>query len=220
MIIELKKICFIRFKEQILRNLTLSINEGETIIIRGRSGVGKTTLAKIAALLIKPSSGKVFFRGKDVTIINEYRRSILRLKYIGYIDQYFKLIPTLTIIDNVSLPLRLIGVKKQEAYIKATKLLKELNIHNVKDRYPHEVSGGQRQRAAIARALIKKPLLIVADEPFSNLDDQTTSKILSILRNYAKNNKAGILITTTDLYTKYVCNHDYLLRGGVLIKKP
>ncbi|ADI31970.1 ABC transporter ATP-binding protein [Staphylothermus hellenicus] len=219
MIIELRNICFTRGSEHILRNIYLSIEEKENVVVRGRSGVGKTTLAMISALLLKPSSGEIMFVGRKITKLRDHERSMLRLKHIGYIDQYYKLLPNLTVLDNIILPLRLMGWKKQEAENEALNLIKQLGIYNVRDKYPLQISGGQKQRAAIARALVKKPKLIIADEPFSNLDEETMHQIMMLLKNYVENNHAGILITTTDLYTKYISNKEYLLEKTTLKKK-
>lgn len=219
MILELRNIWFTRGSEHILRNIYLSIREKEIAVVRGRSGVGKTTLAMISALLLKPSRGEIMFIGREATELKDHERSVLRLKHIGYIDQYYKLLPNLTVLDNVSLPLRLMGWGKREAENKASNILKQLDIYNVRNKYPSQISGGQRQRAAIARALVKEPKLIVADEPFSNLDEETMYKIMMLLKNYVEKERAGVLITTTDLYTKYICSQEYLLEKTILKKK-
>jgi len=116
----------------------------------------------------------------------------------------------------VALPLRLLGVNDEEARKRAEEIMAALGIVDIGERYPEEVSGGQRQRAAIARALVKRPALIVADEPLSNLDDETANRVLELLREYAEKQNAGVLITTTDLSTEYPCTREYILRGGVL----
>lgn len=219
MIMELKNIWFTRGTETIIKDVTLSIREGEIIVVRGRSGVGKTTLARIAALLLEPSAGKIFFMNNDVTSLGDHSKSKLRLKYIGYVDQFHKLLPNLTVIDNVVLPLRLMGYKKQEAYREAIEILKALDIHHIKDKYPNEISGGQKQRVAIARALAKKPILFVGDEPFSNLDDETMNLVFDILLKHAKEKNMAALITTTDLYTKYPSHTEYQLNQGTLYEK-
>jgi len=215
-ILELRKITYYRSGETILENISLTIASGEIIVVRGRTGVGKTTLAKIAALLLKPSTGQVFYMGEDITDKNREKLARIRLQYIGYVDQSYKLITTLTILENITLPLRLLGHKKEEAIEKALRMMEELGIKNTMNKYPTQVSGGQRQRAAIARALIKNPKLLVLDEPFSNLDEETTEIVYSVIQNYAREKRAGVLITTTDLYTKYNCDEDYLIKDRKL----
>ncbi len=215
-ILELRKITYYRSGETVLENISLTIASGKVIVVRGRTGVGKTTLAKIAALLLKSSMGQVFFMGEDVTDKNREKLARIRLQYIGYVDQSYKLIPTLTILENITLPLSLLGHNKEKAIEKALRIMKELGIKNTMNKYPTQVSGGQRQRAAIARALIKNPKLLVLDEPFSNLDEETTEIVYSVIQNYAREKRVGVLITTTDLYTKYNCDEDYLIKDRKL----
>lgn len=204
--------------EEVLRGVNLSVGEGEVIIVRGRSGVGKTTLARVAALLVTPDSGRVVFMGKDVTAAPDGVRSGLRLRFIGYVDQSYTLVPGMTLLENVALPLRLAGAGKRESFERALAALEALGIGDLAHRYPHEVSGGQRQRAAIARALVKRPKLIVADEPLSNLDDDTAARVMRALARYAAGAGAAVIMTTTDLLTQYPgSTKEHLLRGGVLV---
>ncbi|MCD6301147.1 MAG: ABC transporter ATP-binding protein [Staphylothermus sp.] len=199
--------------------MDLVIEPGSFIVVRGRSGVGKTTLAKIVSLLLRPDSGRIYFRGEDITNKNDSYWSWIRLKYIGYIDQFFKLIPTFTILENVELPLALLGIDKNTRRNKALKLLSELGLKDKAHSYPSELSGGQRQRVAIARALIKDPILIVGDEPLSNLDEETSSIVLNIFRKIAREKNAGILLTTTDLYYEYNTNRDLILVNNKLVMR-
>jgi len=211
-ILELRRITHHHGRETVLENISLTIAPREIIVVRGRTGVGKTTLAKIAALLLKPSMGQVFFMGKNVTEKNSDERARIRLQHIGYVDQTYKLIPTLTILENITLPLRLLGHNKEEAIEKAQKIMEELEIKNTMNKYPSQISGGQRQRAAIARALIKKPKLLVLDEPFSNLDEETTNSVYLLIHRHTREKTAGALIKTTDLYTKYNESAEYIIR--------
>ncbi|MCS7099116.1 MAG: ATP-binding cassette domain-containing protein, partial [Sulfolobales archaeon] len=158
-------------RELVLRGIDLELKTGEVVVVRGRSGVGKTTLAKIASLQLLPDGGSVMFLGVDVGRLREYERSSLRLRYVGYVDQEYTLLQELTVRENVELPLALLGAPKSERVRAAEELLRRLGLRNYGDRYPTELSGGERQRVAIARALVKKPRLLVADEPFSNLDE-------------------------------------------------
>ena len=215
-ILELRRITYRHSGETILENISLTIAPGEIIVVRGRTGVGKTTLAKIAALLLKPSMGQVYFMGKNVTDKSSEELARIRLQYIGYVDQSYKLIPTLTILENITLPLRLQGYRKDKAIEKALEIMEELGIKNTMNKYPSQTSGGQRQRAAIARALIKNPKLLVLDEPFSNLDEETTKTVYSLIQEYAQREGAGVLIKTTDLYTKYNCDENHIIKNKKL----
>jgi len=218
-VLKLTDVWFTRGSDVVLRDISLEIRRGEVVLVRGRSGVGKTTLAKIAALILQPSRGRVIFLDNDVSSMRSPDRDLLRLKHIGYIDQSYKLIPHITVLENVALPLRLLGYSKREAFRYARDALASLGIADLCDKYPEELSGGQKQRAAIARALAKKPTLIVADEPFSNLDEETTSNVLKALQEHIASSGGSVLITTTDLYTKYSCTREYVLRDGVLVEK-
>jgi len=216
MILELRKVWFRWGSDAVLRDASLSISEGEVILVKGRSGVGKTTLARIASLLLRPSSGEVIFLSKNASAMKDWDRDHLRLMHIGYIDQSYKLISTMTVLENVVLPLSLMGKKREESEEKARELLSQLGIEEAAERMPWELSGGQRQRVAIARALIKDPILIVADEPFSNLDDESAWKAAELLMKHAQSRKAGVLITTTDLSMELKGSRELLLREGSL----
>jgi len=201
-------------KDLVLNGVNMTINEGEIIAVRGRSGVGKTTLAKIVALLYKPDNGSIIFMGKDVSNASDRVRSVIRLKYIGYIDQFFQLLPNINVLENVELPLKLMGMPKNKRRKRALELLSLLGLEDKAYKYPYELSGGERQRVAIARALVKKPILIVGDEILSNLDDYTAQNVMKILRRISKENKCGILITTTDLYRPLGVDKDLALING------
>ena len=201
-------------KDLVLNGVNIAINEGEIIAVRGRSGVGKTTLAKIVALLYKPDNGSIIFMGKDVSNASDRVRSVIRLKYIGYIDQFFQLLPNINVLENVELPLKLMGMPKNKRRKRALELLSLLGLEDKAYKYPYELSGGERQRVAIARALVKKPILIVGDEILSNLDDYTAQNVMKILRRISKENKCGVLITTTDLYRPLDVDKDLVLING------
>ncbi|MEM0341123.1 MAG: ABC transporter ATP-binding protein [Desulfurococcus sp.] len=201
--------------DTILNGAELEVGEGEIIVVKGRSGVGKTTLAKIASLLVKPDRGSVYFMGRDATSINEYERSLIRLRKIGYIDQEYRLLPRLRVYENIELPLALLGYPREARWKIIMEVVELLEIKGLENRFPHELSGGQRQRAAIARALVKKPALIVADEPFSNLDEYSAERVLGVFKEMAKDGTA-ILITTTEMEAEYGATRYYVLKGGRL----
>ncbi len=198
--------------DKVLDSVDLDALSGEVVVVRGRSGVGKTTLAKIAALLSRPDAGRVVFLGIDVT---RGASQELRLRHVGYVDQFFRLMPGLTACENAELPLKLMGVPKSTRVARVKEVLEELGLLEKCNKYPSELSGGERQRVAIARALVKKPTLLVADEPLSNLDDEAASKVLELFRELAKSG-AAVVITTTDLYTDLGADKDYVLSSGKL----
>lgn len=200
----------------VLREIDLIIEESAIVLIRGRSGVGKTTLAKIAALLTLPDSGTVKFIGK--TVESNRQASRFRLHDIGYVDQECTLIPELTVRENIELPLRMLRARRRTQVDVLYEVLDLLGLRELQNKYPHQLSGGQRQRVAIARAIVKIPRLLVADEPFSNLDQETVNNILAYFKKLTRELGLAVLITTVDLYTDYATNADYLLNAGRLTR--
>jgi len=217
-IIRLESVSKVVGKEKVLDNIDLVVEPGSLIVVRGRSGVGKTTLAKIASLLLRPDHGRIFFRERDITDKSDSYWSWIRLRYIGYIDQFFRLIPTLTIPENVELPLALLGIDKNTRMNKALELLSELGLGDKVYRYPLELSGGERQKVAIARALVKDPLLIIGDEPLSNLDEDASLIVLGIFKRIAREKGTGILLTTTDLCYEFNADKDLMLLNNKLLE--
>ena len=217
-IIRLESVSKVVGKEKVLDNIDLVVEPGSLIVVRGCSGVGKTTLAKIASLLLRPDHGRIFFRERDITDKSDSYWSWIRLRYIGYIDQFFRLIPTLTIPENVELPLALLGIDKNTRVNKALELLSELGLGDKVYRYPLELSGGERHKVAIARALVKDPLLIIGDEPLSNLDEDTSLIVLGIFKRIAREKGTGILLTTTDLYYEFNADKDLMLLNNKLLE--
>ncbi|MEM0471730.1 MAG: ABC transporter ATP-binding protein [Sulfolobales archaeon] len=200
---------------EVLRGVDLGVMGGEFISIRGRSGVGKTTLLKIAGLLETPDRGVVKILGRDVGRLSDGERSSIRLHYIGFIPQLFNLIPTLTVLENVELPLALAGISKPARRERALELLRYFDIANLATRFPNTLSGGERQRVAIARALANKPKIILADEPTSHLDEENSKLLLELLSKISREGVA-IIITTTDPHEKIPTTKDYLLKEGRL----
>jgi ABC-type lipoprotein export system ATPase subunit len=205
--------------DAVLNGVDLEIGFGQVILVRGKSGVGKTTLAKIVALLLKPDKGDVVFLGRRVNDLAWDALADLRLRYIGYVDQLCKLVPNITAFENIELPLKILGIPKRERIERVHEVASLLNIKEKLLRYPNELSGGERQRVAIARALVKKPRVVVADEPFAHLDDETMRTVLEYVKQLAKHNSMAVLITTTDLYTPLDVDEEFVLESGVLRKK-
>jgi putative ABC transport system ATP-binding protein len=205
--------------DAVLNGVDLEMGFGKVVAVRGRSGVGKTTLAKIVALLLKPDKGDVVFLGRRVNSLTWDALANLRLRYIGYVDQLCKLVPNTTAFENIELPLKMLGVPKRERIERVREVSSLLGIEEKLLRYPNELSGGERQRVVIARALVKKPTVIVADEPFAHLDDETMKVVLEYLNQLAKRNSVATLITTTDLYTPLEVDEEFVMENGVLKKR-
>ncbi|UNQ73130.1 ABC transporter ATP-binding protein [Infirmifilum sp. NZ] len=204
---------------RVLDGASLSVRAGEFVVVRGRSGVGKSTLARIAALILKPDSGRVVFNGVDVTGFDDGRLSRVRLSYIGYVDQYFSLIDSYTVYENVELPLRIMGLPPGERRVRVENSLRLLGIESLSDSLPSELSGGQRQRVAVARAVAKRPLLLVADEPTSNLDNYSEALVVSLFKRLSAEIGVAVLMTTTDLVTSFPSDRDLTLLDGRIVDR-
>ena len=176
---ELKKVYTTRFggaQVQALRNVSFSVEEGEYAAIMGESGSGKTTLLNILAALDRPTAGSVLLDGRDITTISERELSAFRRDNLGFVFQDFNLLDTFTLRDNIFLPLVLAGKSYEEMSGRIGPLAVKLGIQDLLGKYPYEVSGGEKQRAAVARALITQPRLILADEPTGALDSRATAR--------------------------------------------
>lgn len=178
-----------------LRNVNLSVDEGEYVAIMGESGSGKTTLLNILAALDKPTSGSVLLEGRDFSKLEESEAAEFRRDNLGFVFQEFNLLDTFTLEDNIYLPLVLSGMKNEEMNRRLMPIADILGITGLLKKYPYEVSGGQKQRAAVARALVTEPSLILADEPTGALDSKSSDELL---RLFGEINRAGqtILMVT------------------------
>ncbi|MBS7610205.1 ABC transporter ATP-binding protein [Candidatus Bathyarchaeota archaeon] len=201
---------------EVLKNLNLKVEEGDFVSIRGKSGAGKTTLLRIIGLLELPDKGEVRLFGRSIDGLKDGEKSDIRLHQIGFVFQFFNLIPSLTVLENVELPLALAGVKKQEGRRRALELLEYFGLKGLAERFPDSLSGGERQRIAIIRALANRPKIILADEPSSSLDDENSGLLMDLLARINREEKVAIVLTTTDLYEGLPTKRDYVLKEGLL----
>ncbi|MCL2210568.1 MAG: ABC transporter ATP-binding protein [Treponema sp.] len=197
-----------------VNNANLSVNCGDFISIIGRSGSGKSTLLNMSAGLIRPTAGNVLFKGDDIYQYNDKEMSLYRNEKIGYVPQGQSLLSNFTALENVCLPWFLYN-RGEEAVERALSLLEKTGIKNLADAYPKELSGGEMRRVAIARSLINKPALLIADEPTNDLDAQTTSEVMKLLSSIAQEGTA-VLIVTHELDTLSYGNKTYKMDNGVL----
>ena len=214
----LKKIYTTRFggnQVQALSDVSFSVETGEYVAIMGESGSGKTTLLNILAALDQPTSGKVFLDGKDLTMVKEREIAAFRRDNLGFVFQDFNLLDTFSLKDNIFLPLVLAGKSPKEMELRLNPIAEQLGITHLLEKYPYEVSGGQKQRAAVARALISKPKLILADEPTGALDSKSTDGLLDVFSAIHATGRTILMVTHS---TKAASRADRILfiKDGVL----
>jgi putative ABC transport system ATP-binding protein len=198
-----------------LDNVSLEIKEGEFLSIVGPSGSGKSTLLAIMGCLDRPTKGKVYLFGKDISKLNDNQLSELRRKYIGFIFQQFYLFNYLNALENVQIGLRISGNSNLE---KAKELLNKVGLGDRLYNYPNQLSGGQQQRVVIARALAKDPKLILADEPTANIDEKSAKELLDILKKLNEDENRTIVIVTHDLRVAEKTNRIVVIRNGKILK--
>ncbi len=182
-------------KVEALRNVNFSVEEGEYVAIMGESGSGKTTLLNILAALDKPTSGLVSLDGRELTRIKDSEAANFRRDNLGFVFQEFNLLDTFTLEDNIFLPLVLAGKSYDEMHSRIIPIAKELGISELLKKYPYEVSGGQKQRAAVARALITNPRIILADEPTGALDSKATDELLRLFGQINAKGQTILMVT-------------------------
>ena len=194
----LRKVYTTRFggsQVEALRNVNFSVEEGEYVAIMGESGSGKTTLLNILAALDRPTDGSVLLDGKDLSAVREQEAAAFRREQLGFVFQEFNLLDTFTIEDNIYLPLVLAGKRYEDMRERLLPLALELGISDLLKKYPYEVSGGQKQRAAVARALITNPRLILADEPTGALDSRATDELLRLFADVNRRGQTILMVT-------------------------
>tara|TARA_A100000171_G_scaffold50308_2_gene61372 strand:+ start:806 stop:1495 length:690 start_codon:yes stop_codon:yes gene_type:complete len=202
-------------KLTVLQDITFNVEEGDTFSIVGPSGSGKTTLLGICAGLDQPDSGTVNLCGTELGSLNEDERAILRNRNIGFVFQDFQLLPTLTALENVAIPLELRGDKN--AMNNGMELLEKVGLQNRFHHYPSQLSGGEQQRVALARAFSNKPSILFADEPTGNLDAETGEKVIQLLFQLNADAGTTLVIVTHDLELAAKTKHILRLKGGRII---
>jgi putative ABC transport system ATP-binding protein len=207
-----------KVETQALRGVNLSIENGEFTALVGPSGSGKTTLLQMIGCLDQPTTGKVIINSKDVTKLNRNQRADMRRGTIGFIFQFFALIPTLTAYENVEMPLLLNGHSPAERKDRVMELLKAVDLSDRANNRPDQLSGGQQQRVAVARALAPKPTLILADEPTANLDTPNGKQVMDIMQRLNKETGVTFVFATHDPRVIGYANRVVTLQDGVITK--
>jgi putative ABC transport system ATP-binding protein len=183
---------------QAVRGINLQVKQGELLGIVGPSGSGKSTLLNLLGAIETPSTGKVLLEGNDMATLNDTERTLLRRRRIGFIFQSFNLIPTLTALENVALPLELDGVSESEAQKRASERLDHVGLGQRMSHLPSMMSGGEQQRVAVARALAIEPALVLADEPTGNLDSVSSAQVMRLLRDLVSSGGQTVVLVTHD----------------------
>lgn len=199
-----------------LENINLNVNEGEFISIMGRSGSGKTTLLNLIGFLDTPTDGQYSFDGKDVSNITVSKLWKYRRKNIGFVFQNFALIDTNTVYENVILPLQAVGMPHRQLKERAYEMLERVGMSDIKNKYPSQISGGQKQRTAIARALANDPRIILADEPTGALDTETGDAIIELFRDINQKGKTIIIVTHDDKVAEKTRRRVRLEKGQIV----
>jgi putative ABC transport system ATP-binding protein len=197
-----------------LAGADFSIAPGEVVAVMGPSGSGKSTLLHCLAGIVPPDSGSVHYRGQELSVLSDARRSALRRADFGFVFQFGQLVPELTCTENVALPLRLTGVGRKEAEARATAWLERLEVHDVRHHRPGEVSGGQGQRVAIARALVGTPSVIFADEPTGALDSLNGERVMELLTDAARETRAAVVLVTHESRVAAYSDREVVVRDG------
>lgn len=211
-----KKIYTTRFggnQVQALSNINFSVEKGEYVAIMGESGSGKTTLLNILAALDKPTAGSVLLNGKELVSVKEKEISAFRREHLGFVFQDFNLLDNFSLKDNIFLPLVLSGVGYREMEKRLEPIAMKLEITQLLNKYPYEVSGGQKQRAAVARALITKPELILADEPTGALDSKATNELLDLFDQINESGQTILMVTHSTKAASYA-NRVLFIKDG------
>jgi len=210
-----KQVATGRNRLTILEDITLEIAGGEAVAILGASGSGKTTLLGLLAGLDEPSAGRVHIDGVDLTALDEDGRAALRRRLVGFVFQSFQLLPALTALENVMLPLELKG--RQDARQRADYFLQRVGLAERVDHYPRQLSGGEQQRVAIARAFAAEPAILFADEPTGNLDTRTGSHIIDLLFELNREQGTTLVLVTHDNGLAARCQRRLCLEAGALV---
>ncbi len=202
---------------EVLKGVNLSVNQGEIVAIMGPSGAGKTTLLQIIGTLLTPDSGKVSINQTDVFSLNEKQLAAFRNRHVGFIFQFHQLLPEFTALENVMMPALIGNVSRKEAEEKANRLLQELGLQDRLHHKPNQLSGGEKQRVAAARALIMNPDVILADEPSGSLDSANKKELHHLLLSMREKYRQTIIIVTHDAELAAICDRIIQIRDGVIL---
>ena len=205
-----------RQRRRVLTDIGFDVAAGECVALLGQSGSGKSTLLNLLAGIDRPDTGHVAIMGRRITAMGEPELTLLRRRHIGFIYQFFNLVPTLTVAENLSLPLELNGMPGRERPARIAELLGKVGLDGRQDAFPDQLSGGEQQRVAIARAVIHEPALVLADEPTGNLDARTGAVVLELLAHLFRDEGRTLILVTHSLRVSEIAGRVLALDGGRL----
>lgn len=204
---------------EVLKNVNFKVEKGEFVAIMGPSGSGKTTLLNCISCFIPHDKGEVLLDGKDISKLSEKEMARVRNQQLGFVFQDFMLLDGLTVMENICVPKVILEVDYQEMEKKARELMEMFGILNIAEKYPAEISGGQRQRTAVARALMNCPLLILADEPTGNLDSRSSEAVIQAFLDAQKNLGATTFMVTHDSFSASYCDRVVVMKDGKIFEE-
>lgn len=205
---------------EVLKGVTLSIEQAEFVSLMGASGSGKTTLLNLIAGLDTPDSGRVLIDNSEIHRMSENERSAFRLRRMGFIFQFFNLLPNLSVRDNIALPLLFLNQNEKKAHASAASIAERVGLGEKLSRMAHQLSGGEMQRVGIARALVHGPDILLADEPTGNLDSKTGQSILDLLRGVARESGVTVVMVTHDMHASGWCDRTIRMADGAIVDEP
>lgn len=204
---------------QALRGVNMKASRGEIVAIMGPSGSGKSTILNLVGALDRPTSGKVIIAGKDISKMPENKLGDIRRDSIGYIFQFYNLIPVLTAYENVELPMLIAGIGKEKRIARTHELMELVGLADRANHRPDELSGGEQQRVAVARALSKRPPLVLADEPTGDLDSKSGMQVMTVLKDLAKKELSTVVMVTHDHQMASLADRILEIRDGRIVKE-
>jgi len=200
---------------KVLKGINLIIQKGEFISVMGSSGSGKSTLLNLIGGMDRPEQGAVIVNGENISVFTDEKLTLYRRKKIGFIFQFFNLLPNITVFENISMPLLLNGSENRE---KVFQYMKRINLDGKEDKYPYQLSGGEQQRVAIARALIHEPEIILADEPTGSLDSETGRRIMDLVQELSEEMNKTVILVTHESYIAEYADRIVRIKDGVVFE--
>jgi putative ABC transport system ATP-binding protein len=214
-LIKLEKVEKYYGAHKVLREIDLEVHRGEFLAVMGSSGSGKSTLLNIIGGMDKPEKGKVIVAGEEISGYPDEKLTLYRRKTIGFIFQFFNLLPNITVFENISMPLLLNGTEDEE---RVASFIKRIGLRGKENNYPYQLSGGEQQRVAIARALVHDPEIVLADEPTGSLDSETGTKVMDLIRQFIEETRKTMVLVTHESYIAAYAERIVRIKDGAFLE--